>query len=40
MHAGTEGTVAVVDELVLSQEDQLQIYRSMHQISQCAVVPV
>jgi len=38
MRACTEDIVAVVDELVLSQEDQLQIYRSTHQITQCAVV--
>ena len=40
MRARTEDIVAVVDELVLSKEDQLQIYRSTNQIAQCAVIGV
>jgi len=38
MRASTEENVAVIDKLVLNQNDQLQIYRLTRQILQPAVV--
>jgi len=36
----TKENVIIVDELVLSQQDQPQIYRSIHQIAQAGVIRI
>jgi len=36
--ASTKEDVIMVDDLVLSQQDQLQIHRSVHQVAQAGVV--